>query len=68
MITAGNLFAGLPEPSAGEQHHPFVPVLVVPEARRTRLRMRDDSLDSQGLTFEQLLRLLGGTLDSRGGE
>ena len=44
----------------GKQHHPFVPVLVVPEARRARLASRDDALDANARLLDQKVELLLG--------
>ena len=46
--------------SAGKQHDELVVGLVVPEARRTRLPGRDDTLDAHALLLDQKVELLVG--------
>ncbi len=44
---------------AGEQHHPFVPVLVEPFADRRRLAGGDDPLEAQPLRLDERVEPLG---------
>ncbi|MNC45628.1 hypothetical protein D3C75_946050 [compost metagenome] len=44
--------------TAAEQQHPFVPGLVVPEARRAGLAVGDDALDPAAGPLEQVVEAL----------